>query len=90
MFNEFKEYNNPESLDYDLRSKTNKELAINKDSVSQKEKYVRQIIDMVGFLEDGEWANYGITEEEYISPTKETVEKIKSHLKKEEANYRIK
>ena len=37
---------------------------------------------MVGFLEDGEHVIYGITEEEYLHPTQETVDKIRAHLEK--------
>lgn len=29
---------------------------------------------MLGVIEDGQWVNYGLTEEEYISPIKENIQ----------------
>ena len=87
MFNEFKEFRNPEEMDYDL--KNNSEMKVESGN-NEKRKYVEELVDMLGFLEDGQWVNYGLTEEEYINPTKETVEKIKKYLEKEENNYKIK
>ena len=82
----FKEFTNPESVDYDIKTAVNKETVTIKKSVNQKEKYIREIINMVGFLEDGEWVNYGITEDEYLNPTIEVVNKIKNKVKQEEKN----
>lgn len=91
MFSEFKEYDNPERADYDLKINADKESSTKKNTISPKEKCIRQIIDLVGFLEDGEWINYGITEEEYLNPTAEVVNKIKSELtSNEKDNYKIK
>lgn len=73
MFKEFTEFSNPESADYDITS-----------SLQEKEPNIHtlEIIDMVGFLEDGEWTMYGLTEEEYMNPTQETVDKIRAYLEK--------
>ena len=45
---------------------------------------IQDIADLVGFLEDGEWEEYGITEEEYMNATEETVNKIKAIVAKRE------
>lgn len=41
---------------------------------------------MVGFLEDDEFIKYGITEEEYLHPTQETVDKIRTYLEANNIN----
>ena len=45
---------------------------------------ITQLVDLIGFLEDEEVDNieelYGITKDEYMNPTKETLEKVKNHL----------
>lgn len=74
MFKEFTEYPNPEETDYDITSSTKESEEINQ--------YILEIIDMVGFLEDGEWQDYGLTEEEYLNPTEETVNKVRTYLEK--------
>lgn len=71
MFKEFTEFPNPEEKDYDITS--SKEMG----EINQ---YLLEIIDLVGFLEDREWEKYGITEEEYMHPTEETVNKIRFYL----------
>lgn len=75
MFKEFTEYPNPEELDYDITSSTK--------GMGELNQYTLEIIDMVGFLEDGEWQQYGITEEEYMHPTEETVNKVRTYLEKQ-------
>ncbi len=75
MFKEFTEFPNPEGKDYDL---------IADDPTVQRpgeiNSYFMEILDLVGLLEDGEWVKYGITENEYMHPTKETVDKIRASL----------
>lgn len=73
MFREFTEFPNPEELDYDIKSS---------QGMGEINQYSLEILDMVGFLEDEEYAIYGITEEEYLHPTQETVDKIRSYLEK--------
>lgn len=82
MFNEF---SNPESADYDITSSLKEEeKEISVHTPSESEKYIIEIADLVGFLEDGEWEEYGITEEEYMNATEETVNKIKAIVAKRE------
>ncbi len=85
---EFKEFPNPEEKDYDIFSAHD-----GVDRPGEINSYFMEIIDMVGFLEDGEWVKYGITENEYMHPTAETVEKIRkaiSHPLDEETTRKIK
>lgn len=77
MFKEFTEFPNPESADYDLTSAQG-----SPSEPTSENPYLIEIIDMVGFLEDGEWVNYGISESEYLNPTQETVDKIRKQLAK--------
>ena len=94
MFSEFSEFSNPESADYDIKSSLNKEESIAKknkeESIAKKnkEKILRAIVDLVGFLEDDEWLQYGITEEEYFNPTIDTLRKIKESLNTDKSNTR--
>ena len=50
-----------------------------------------QLVDLIGFLEDEEVDNieelYGITKDEYMNPTKETLEKVKNHLLKKKSHH---
>ena len=50
-----------------------------------------QLVELIGFLEDEEIENieelYGITENEYMNPTKETLEKVKNHLLKKKSHH---
>ena len=71
MFREFTEFPNPEEVDYDITSS---------QGMGEINQYSMEILDMVGFLEDGEHVIYGITEEEYLHPTQETVDKIRAYL----------
>ena len=71
MFREFTEFPNPEELDYDIKSSK---------GMGEINQYSLEILDMIGFLEDEEWTKYGITEEEYLHPTQDTVEKIRTYL----------
>lgn len=71
MFREFTEFPNPEELDYDITSSK---------GMGEINQYSMEILDMIGFLEDDEFIKYGITEEEYLHPTQETVDKIRAYL----------
>ena len=42
--------------------------------------YSSQLVDLVGFLEDGEWLAYGISDEEYLNPNEKTIIKVKKYL----------
>ncbi len=50
-------------------------------------RYSFDLINLIGFLKgltdiDNLKENYGISYEEYLNPTKETLEKVRDHLKK--------
>ncbi len=49
------------------------------------------LIELIGLLEDDEFANieelYGITQEEYMHPTKEVLEKLKNHLANKRSHH---
>lgn len=77
MFREFTEFPNPEELDYDITSSK---------GMGEINQYSMEILDMVGFLEDDEFIKYGITEEEYLHPTQETVDKIRTYLEANNIN----
>lgn len=77
MFREFTEFPNPEELDYDITSSK---------GMGEINQYSMEILDMVGFLEDDEFTKYGITEEEYLHPTQETVDKIRTYLEANNIN----
>ena len=77
---EFKEFSNPESEDYDINSSLNYS---NNSNVSYNP-YTEQLMNLIGILEDITDADlqerYGISEEEYLHPTSETMEKVKDRL----------
>ena len=81
----FKEFINPGSEDYDLRSfdtTSQKTVAIVND-------YSEQLVNLIGFLEDDEvtdeylLSNFGISKKEYIYPTSETIKRVSENLNKE-------
>ena len=80
----FKEFSNPESADYDitssLRISNSEEKSINKKK-EQQNKILMEIADLIGFFEDDEYLKYGITKEESLNPTIDTLKKIKETLK---------
>lgn len=89
MFKEFNEYSNPETKDYDITSsfKEEKEEKIISAEIEEKNHIIYELLDLLGgVLEDEEYENieeyYGITLNEYYSPTRETIEKVKRHLGK--------
>ena len=64
--------------DYDITSSL-KEGSNSKKS-SYANPYTSQLVDLVGFLEDGEWLAYGISDEEYLNPNEKTIIKVKKYL----------
>lgn len=74
----FKEFTNPEENNYDIKSSINN---LKENNINQNiNPYTIQMMNLVGILEDGEWINYGISEEEYLNPTAETIAKIENSL----------
>ena len=73
---EFKEYNNPEENDFDVKSSLG---TINK-TLSAKNIYQEQLLELIGILEDVNeeelMEDYGITLQEYYAPTAETIRKV--------------
>ena len=71
----FKEFPNPEEKDYDINSSLN---SFNK-SVSVNP-YSEQLVDLIGILEDVTEEDlqeqYGISMNEYLHPTEETIDKV--------------
>lgn len=83
---EFKEFSNPENADYDITSS----LRTNTPPVEEDKSIMMELINLVGFLEDGEWVAYGMTEEEYMNPTRATIEKVKQKLQNSNEVRKIK
>ena len=77
---EFKEFSNPESQDYDIKSSFG---GYEANSVTSNP-YIEQLIDLIGVLEDVTeeelQQNYGISIKGYFNPTAETVSKVKDAL----------
>ncbi len=73
---EFREFSNPEGADYDLRVGEEEQT-----TYPEENPYVEQLLGMIGILEDVTdeevMEQYGITMDEYFSPTAETIEKVK-------------
>ncbi len=82
----FREFSNPEEQDFDIKSSVDgyKENNINLPNNSFDNDAAMELCDLIGLLEDDEFENieelYGITEYEYMHPTKEVVEKVKDYL----------
>ena len=76
-FMRFKEFTDPLSKDYDIKSSNGSDPV---QSVSDSNVYSEQLINMIGFLEDEEWLGYGLSLEEYLHPTKETIVKVEKYL----------
>ena len=82
---EFKEFSDPLEEDYDI----NEDFYNDEESTSllqNNSQDVRmELIELIGLLEDDEFNNieelYVITQYEYMHPTKEVIEKVKTHLK---------
>ena len=77
---EFREFSNPEERDYDINSSNNDNYSFNSQSVQDANKYHMQLFDLIGILEDFEESelieNYGITMQEYLNPSAETIKKF--------------
>ena len=75
---EFKEFRNPEEKDYDIKSYdeiiSNDEIAI-----SNEEKIFLDLWLELGCPEVYELEPFGISEEEIIKPTKQTIQKLKNY-----------
>lgn len=76
---EFKEFTNPEERDYDINSSLN---SFN-NSVSVNH-YSEQLIDLIGILEDVSeeelQEQYGISMNEYLHPTEDTINKVTERI----------
>ena len=73
---EFKEFTNPESADYDI------EMSL-KDK-SDEDRYVDELTDLIGYLTDVTdediQKEYGISFYEYLHPTKEVVDRVRTNI----------
>ena len=76
---EFKEFTSPEERDYDINSNLN---SFN-NSVSVNH-YSEQLIDLIGILEDVSeeelQEQYGISMNEYLHPTEDTINKVTERI----------
>ena len=75
---EFKEFTNPEENDYDIKSSLDGLDSFN--NITSVNPYTMQLIDLIGILEDVTEEDlqeqYGISMNEYLHPTKETIDKV--------------
>ena len=78
---EFREYSNPEERDYDIKSSLNNNYLSNSLEANE---YDIQLLDLIGILVDIDETelieNYGITMQEYLNPTAETIKKVSEKL----------
>ena len=76
----FKEYSNPEEMDYDIKSSLNTTSSNSQSS----QQYYMQLFDLIGILEDINEEElketYGISMHEYFNPTAETIRKVSAKL----------
>ena len=76
---EFKEFTNPEKMDYDITSSLN---SIN--NTTSVNHYSEQLVDLIGILEDITeeelQEQYGISMNEYLHPTEETIIKVSERI----------
>lgn len=84
---EFKEFSNPEEIDYDINASL-KEEDINstlnyrtKSSKNPVKEAFNELICVLGFPEIHELEQYGITEKEYDNPTIDALKKLKNYAK---------
>ena len=72
---EFKEFTNPEEKDYDINSSLN-----NFNNNVSVNPYSEQIFNLIGILEDATeeelQEKYGISMNEYLHPTEDTINKV--------------
>lgn len=83
-FTEFTEYSNPEESDYDIKSSLSESESYTAQSILDENQHVEQLIDLIGILEDVSdeeiLETYGISVQEYYSPTAETIKKVSEKL----------
>ena len=76
-FKEFSEFENPLAADYDVKS-----------AVKADNPYQQEMVSLIGVLEDVTdedlQREYGISLDEYLHPTKESVDKVRAVVKKSE------
>lgn len=81
---EFREFSNPEGKDYDISSSLNDDnYSSNSQDIQDANKYYLQLYELIGILdyEENELIeNYGITMQEYLNPTAETIQKVSEKL----------
>ena len=84
---EFTEYTNPLEQDYDITSSLKASMEqeeANDREIEEKNKIYYELSCLIGILEDEEFDNveelYGITQKEYLNPTKETIKKVQEYL----------
>lgn len=81
---EFKEYSNPEGKDYDIISSLN---SVQNSTESLQNEYSFQLAELIGILDDVTEENlqeqYGISMNEYLKPTAETIVKVTQRLNNE-------
>lgn len=77
---EFREYSNPEANNYDVKSS----FSTNSSNIQNSNQYYDQLFDLIGILEDITeeelQENYGISMQEYLKPTGETIRKVEQKL----------
>lgn len=83
---EFREFSSPEADDYDITSSMDESRA----TLKRDNNLMIELIDLVGILEDEEWISYGMSEEEYMNPTRATIEKVKKVLQEQSTEKKVK
>ena len=86
---EFREYSNPESMDYDITSSLGSTSHV---TPQNKNYYTEQLIDMIGILEDVTEENlqrdYGISLNEYFNPNQDVINKVQQALENSRSRHR--
>ena len=76
---EFKEFTNPEERDYDVNSSLN-----SFNNIVSVNPYSEQLTDLIGILEDISeeelQEQYGISMNEYLHPTEDTINKVTERI----------
>lgn len=89
---EFKEFSNPEEIDYDINASLKEEdrnSTLNyrtKSSKNPVKEAFNELICVLGFPEIHELEPYGITEKEYDNPTIDALKKLRNYAKDMEKN----
>lgn len=84
---EFKEFSNPEEIDYDINASLKEEdrnSTLNyrtKSSKNPVKEAFNELICVLGFPEIHELEPYGITEKEYDNPTIDALKKLRNYAK---------